>query len=66
MEEVRVKEILQVLEVCVCLNVHHKVLQKDLRQDRHPEHLILLPLCQLLNLLIVFRLAEFHCFSKSI
>jgi hypothetical protein len=38
-EEVRVKEKLQVLEVCVCLKVHHKVLQKDLRQDRHPEQL---------------------------
>jgi hypothetical protein len=34
-EEVRVKEKLQVLEVCVCLKVHHKVL----RQDRHPEQL---------------------------
>jgi hypothetical protein len=37
--EVRVKEKLQVLEVCVCLKVHRKVLQKVLRQDCHPEQL---------------------------
>ena len=37
--EVRVKEKLQVLEVCVCLKVHRKVLRKVLRQDRRPEQL---------------------------
>ena len=39
-EEVRVKEKLQVLEVCVCLKAHHKVLQRFfnkivIRNNRH-------------------------------
>ena len=35
----RVKEKLRVLEVCVILKVHSKVLQKILRQDHRPEQL---------------------------
>jgi hypothetical protein len=37
--DLHVTEKLQVLEVCVCLKVHRKVLRKVLRQDRRPEQL---------------------------